>query len=78
MEACCELTVWDHNTLSNQYLGGVRLSLGTGGETAYHIVISGLCQLYIYSTIQIYVVSSKLFNQTLTLFTCRAELWQES
>ncbi|KAI7804669.1 putative synaptotagmin-like protein 1, partial [Triplophysa rosa] len=30
MEACCELTVWDHNTLSNQFLGGVRLSLGTG------------------------------------------------
>ncbi|KAJ7989996.1 hypothetical protein DPEC_G00310270 [Dallia pectoralis] len=29
-EACCELTVWDHNTLSNQFLGGVRLSLGTG------------------------------------------------
>ncbi|XP_056624713.1 synaptotagmin-like protein 1 isoform X2 [Triplophysa dalaica] len=30
MEACCELTVWDHNTLSNQFLGGARLSLGTG------------------------------------------------
>ncbi|XP_024285472.1 synaptotagmin-like protein 2 isoform X2 [Oncorhynchus tshawytscha] len=29
-EACCELTVWDHNKLSNQFLGGVRLSLGTG------------------------------------------------
>lgn len=29
-EACCELTVWDHNTLANQFLGGVRLSLGTG------------------------------------------------
>ncbi|KAL1257633.1 hypothetical protein QQF64_010877 [Cirrhinus molitorella] len=29
-EACCELTVWDHNTLSNQFLGGLRLSLGTG------------------------------------------------
>lgn len=29
-EACCELTVWDHNALSNQFLGGVRLSLGTG------------------------------------------------
>ncbi|KAG7465670.1 hypothetical protein MATL_G00156030 [Megalops atlanticus] len=29
-EACCELSVWDHNTLSNQFLGGVRLSLGKG------------------------------------------------
>uniref|UniRef100_A0AAY4AL89 Synaptotagmin-like protein 1 n=1 Tax=Denticeps clupeoides TaxID=299321 RepID=A0AAY4AL89_9TELE len=29
-DACCELTVWDHSTLSNQFLGGVRLSLGTG------------------------------------------------
>ncbi|XP_077095238.1 synaptotagmin-like protein 2 isoform X1 [Siphateles boraxobius] len=29
-EACCELTVWDHNKLSNQFLGGLRLSLGTG------------------------------------------------
>ncbi|XP_053366351.1 synaptotagmin-like protein 1 [Clarias gariepinus] len=29
-EACCELTVWDNHKLSNQFLGGVRLSLGTG------------------------------------------------
>ncbi|XP_052002087.1 synaptotagmin-like protein 2 isoform X2 [Xyrauchen texanus] len=29
-ETCCELTVWDHNALSNQFLGGLRLSLGTG------------------------------------------------
>ncbi|XP_043118773.1 synaptotagmin-like protein 2 [Puntigrus tetrazona] len=29
-EACCELSVWDHNTLANQFLGGLRLSLGTG------------------------------------------------
>ncbi|KAK1793132.1 hypothetical protein P4O66_011541 [Electrophorus voltai] len=29
-EACCELTVWDNNRFSNQFLGGVRLSLGTG------------------------------------------------
>ncbi|XP_060789659.1 synaptotagmin-like protein 1 isoform X2 [Neoarius graeffei] len=29
-EACCELTVWDSNKLSNQFLGGVRLGLGTG------------------------------------------------
>ncbi|KAI4882922.1 hypothetical protein NFI96_021494 [Prochilodus magdalenae] len=29
-EACCELTIWDSNKLSNQFLGGVRLSLGTG------------------------------------------------
>jgi len=32
-EACCELTVWDHNKLSNQFLGGLRLSLGTGTVT---------------------------------------------
>ncbi|XP_063039941.1 synaptotagmin-like protein 2 [Engraulis encrasicolus] len=29
-EACCELTVWDHHKLSNQFLGGLRLCLGTG------------------------------------------------
>lgn len=29
-EACCELTVWDHHKLSNQFLGGVRLCLGSG------------------------------------------------
>ncbi|XP_036379124.1 synaptotagmin-like protein 2 isoform X4 [Megalops cyprinoides] len=29
-EACVELTVWDHDRLSNHFLGGVRLSLGTG------------------------------------------------
>ncbi|XP_062379208.1 synaptotagmin-like protein 2 [Sardina pilchardus] len=29
-EACCELTVWDHHKLSNQFLGGLRLSAGTG------------------------------------------------
>lgn len=29
-EACCELTVWDHHKLSNQFLGGLRLGVGTG------------------------------------------------
>ncbi|XP_053564626.1 synaptotagmin-like protein 2 isoform X3 [Bombina bombina] len=29
-EACVELTVWDHNRLSNHFLGGLRLGLGTG------------------------------------------------
>ncbi|XP_064207217.1 synaptotagmin-like protein 2 isoform X4 [Anguilla rostrata] len=29
-EACVELTVWDHDRLNNHFLGGVRLSLGTG------------------------------------------------
>ncbi|XP_038059806.1 synaptotagmin-like protein 4 isoform X7 [Patiria miniata] len=30
-ERCLELTVWDHETLSsNEFLGGVRLNLGTG------------------------------------------------
>ncbi|KAG9478487.1 hypothetical protein GDO78_013499 [Eleutherodactylus coqui] len=29
-DACVELTVWDHEKLSNHFLGGVRLGLGTG------------------------------------------------
>ncbi|XP_076834369.1 uncharacterized protein LOC143480513 isoform X2 [Brachyhypopomus gauderio] len=29
-EVCCELTVWDNNKLTNQFLGGLRLGLGTG------------------------------------------------
>ncbi|XP_012497295.1 PREDICTED: synaptotagmin-like protein 2 isoform X5 [Propithecus coquereli] len=30
MEACVELTVWDHYKLSNQFLGGLRIGFGTG------------------------------------------------
>ncbi|XP_069749097.1 synaptotagmin-like protein 2 isoform X2 [Narcine bancroftii] len=29
-EACVELTVWDHEKLTNHFLGGLRLGLGTG------------------------------------------------
>ncbi|XP_075706056.1 synaptotagmin-like protein 2 isoform X2 [Rhinoderma darwinii] len=29
-EACVELTVWDHNKLSNHFLGGIRIGHGTG------------------------------------------------
>ncbi|XP_030648072.1 synaptotagmin-like protein 2 [Chanos chanos] len=29
-EACVELTVWDHDRLSNHFLGGLRLGLGLG------------------------------------------------
>lgn len=30
-QRCLELTIWDHDRLaSNEFLGGVRLSLGTG------------------------------------------------
>ncbi|XP_017290607.1 synaptotagmin-like protein 2 isoform X2 [Kryptolebias marmoratus] len=29
-ETCVELTVWDHERLSNNFIGGVRLSPGTG------------------------------------------------
>ncbi|XP_067863036.1 synaptotagmin-like protein 1 [Heptranchias perlo] len=29
-ETCLEFTIWDHDTFSNQLLGGLRLSLGTG------------------------------------------------
>ena len=31
-ERCLELTIWDYEKLaSNDFLGGVRLNLGTGG-----------------------------------------------
>nr|XP_054517596.1 synaptotagmin-like protein 2 isoform X20 [Pan troglodytes] len=30
MEACVELTVWDHYKLTNQFLGGLRIGFGTG------------------------------------------------
>ncbi|KAM6173433.1 synaptotagmin-like protein 2 isoform 8-T8 [Erethizon dorsatum] len=30
MEACVELTVWDHYKLTNQFLGGLRMGFGTG------------------------------------------------
>ncbi|XP_027006246.2 synaptotagmin-like protein 2 isoform X2 [Tachysurus fulvidraco] len=29
-ETCVELTVWDHDRLSNRFIGGTRLNLGTG------------------------------------------------
>ncbi|CAN9501503.1 unnamed protein product [Ophioblennius macclurei] len=29
-EACAEITVWDHDRLTNHYIGGLRLGLGTG------------------------------------------------
>lgn len=29
-ETCVELTVWDHDRLSNHFIGGTRLGLGTG------------------------------------------------
>ncbi len=47
-EACCELTVWDHNTLSNQFLGGLRLSLGTGNK--------------IFSSLQLYFAPIYIFT----------------
>ncbi|XP_078093246.1 synaptotagmin-like protein 1 [Mustelus asterias] len=31
-ETCAEITVWDHDPFSNQLLGGLRLSLGTGNN----------------------------------------------
>lgn len=31
-DTCIELTVWDHDRLSNNFLGGTRLGLGTGGR----------------------------------------------
>lgn len=34
-EACVEITVWDHDRLNNQYIGGLRLGLGTGEIPLY-------------------------------------------
>lgn len=34
-EACVEITVWDHDRLSNHYIGGLRLGLGTGEIPLY-------------------------------------------
>ncbi|MBZ3882082.1 Synaptotagmin-like protein 1, partial [Sciurus carolinensis] len=31
-QACAELSLWDHGTLTNRQLGGTRLSLGTGSS----------------------------------------------
>uniref|UniRef100_A0A8C0J568 Synaptotagmin like 2 n=1 Tax=Chelonoidis abingdonii TaxID=106734 RepID=A0A8C0J568_CHEAB len=36
-DACVELTVWDHEKLTNHFLGGIRLGLGTG--TSYGISV---------------------------------------
>lgn len=32
-DACVELTVWDHEKLTNHFLGGIRLGLGTGNRS---------------------------------------------
>uniref|UniRef100_UPI00398E760E synaptotagmin-like protein 1 isoform X3 n=1 Tax=Pristiophorus japonicus TaxID=55135 RepID=UPI00398E760E len=32
MEASAEISIWDHETFTNQFLGGVRLNLGTGNS----------------------------------------------
>lgn len=29
-DTCVEITVWDHDRLSNHFIGGTRLNLGTG------------------------------------------------
>lgn len=40
-ERCLELTVWDHDRLaSNEFLGGVRFSLGTGRKVVVLLNIS--------------------------------------
>lgn len=40
-ERALELTIWDHDRLaSNEFLGGVRFSLGTGKAHAIIIIIS--------------------------------------
>ncbi|XP_048387910.1 synaptotagmin-like protein 2 isoform X2 [Stegostoma tigrinum] len=37
MEACAELSIWDHETFTNQFLGGIRLNLGTGSSYGHHV-----------------------------------------
>ncbi|XP_008570511.1 PREDICTED: synaptotagmin-like protein 2 isoform X6 [Galeopterus variegatus] len=37
MEACVELTVWDHYKLTNQFLGGLRIGFGTGKSYGTHV-----------------------------------------
>ncbi|XP_041807776.1 synaptotagmin-like protein 2 isoform X5 [Chelmon rostratus] len=37
-EACVEITVWDHDRLSNHYIGGLRLGLGTGKSYGVEVV----------------------------------------
>ncbi|XP_029925112.1 synaptotagmin-like protein 2 isoform X6 [Myripristis murdjan] len=37
-EACVEITVWDHDRLSNHYIGGLRLGLGTGKSYGAEVV----------------------------------------
>lgn len=38
-EACVELTVWDHDRLSNHFIGGTRLGLGTGGTYSHQTLL---------------------------------------
>ncbi|XP_051880646.1 synaptotagmin-like protein 1 isoform X2 [Pristis pectinata] len=37
MEASAELSIWDHETFTNQFLGGVRLNLGTGNSYGQNV-----------------------------------------
>lgn len=55
-ERCLELTVWDHDRLaSNEFLGGVRFSLGTGRYSIYYFIKKKTNKKTI-STILIYFV----------------------
>ncbi|XP_076017439.1 synaptotagmin-like protein 2 isoform X3 [Genypterus blacodes] len=38
IEACVEITVWDHDRLNNHYMGGLRLGLGTGKSYGVEVV----------------------------------------
>jgi hypothetical protein len=44
MEACVELTVWDHHKLTNQFLGGLRIGFGTG-NVCYIFFLFSLSQI---------------------------------
>ena len=42
-ERALELTIWDHDRLaSNEFLGGVRFSLGTGKFDIFSLRLKGL------------------------------------
>lgn len=46
MEACVELTVWDHDRLADHLVGGLRLGLGTGTNILLELEFTFLFMLF--------------------------------
>lgn len=68
-ERCLELTVWDHDRLaSNEFLGGVRFSLGTG-KTIVRTLFP-LKLVYLLYVTYCFVFSRKALWQTCRLDGC--------